>query len=68
MGVPNTQGEVADKMALDIILKKKRSKEITVQVSQQYIISLRKSALKRRDIRVPAILEAFARATNNYYD
>ncbi len=65
---PYEQGEVAARMALEILSKKKRTRDIPVQTSQQYVISLRKSALKRRDLKVPKIFEAFARATNNYFD
>ncbi|MBU0481120.1 MAG: hypothetical protein KKG47_08460 [Proteobacteria bacterium] len=65
---PYEQGEVAAGLALDILCGRKKVNEIPVQVSQQYVISLRNSAIRKRNMEVPKIFEAFARATNNYFD
>jgi len=63
---PYEQGEKAAIMALDLISEKKRIKDMGVQTSQQYVISLRRSALEKREIKLPQVFEAFARTTNNY--
>lgn len=65
---PYEQGEIVSTMALDLLSGKKKISDIPVKTSQQYVISLRNSAIKKRNMKVPKIFEAFARATNNYYD
>ncbi len=65
---PYEQGEVASSMALALLSGKKKISDIPVQISKQYVISLRDSAIQRRNMEVPKIFEAFARATNNYFD
>jgi ABC-type uncharacterized transport system substrate-binding protein len=65
---PYEQGEVAAKMAIDLIDNKKNPRDIPVQVTQQFIIYLRPARLKEKGIKLPQIYEAFARATNNYYE
>lgn len=65
---PYEQGEVAGKMAIDIIDNKKNPRDIPVQQTQQFIVYLRPTRLKEKGIRLPQIYEAFARATNNYYE
>lgn len=65
---PFEQGEVMARMAVDIIEKDTPPDTIPVRTSQQYVISLRQSAMKRRGIEMPRVFEAFARATNNYFE
>lgn len=65
---PYEQGEVAASMALEIITEGKSPAEIPIRISKQYVISLRDSMVKKRNLSVPDIFEAFARATNNYYE
>ncbi len=62
------QGEVAGRMAYEIAKKKKKASEIPNAETRQYLIGLRKSAIKRRELDVPSIYEAFARATDNFYE
>ncbi|MEQ8195618.1 MAG: ABC transporter substrate binding protein, partial [Rhodospirillales bacterium] len=64
---PYEQGEVASQMALKIVKEGVSPKTIPIRTSSQYVISMRRSALERRKIDVPQIFEAFARATNNYF-
>ena len=61
------QGEVAATMAIDIAAGKSPS-EIPVVRNRQFLISLRKSAMEKRELPIPTIYEAFARATEKYYD
>jgi len=65
---PFEQGEVAAEMALSLLRSGQPAAKLPVRTSRQYVIAMRKSALKRRHIEVPQIFEAFARATNNYYE
>ncbi|MDH5188925.1 MAG: hypothetical protein OEW37_08215, partial [Rhodospirillaceae bacterium] len=63
---PYEQGEVAANMALDLISGRKSIDQIPIQTSKQYVVSMRKSALEARNIKLPQVFEAFARTTNNY--
>ncbi len=61
------QGEEAAKMAISIVEKRKQPHEIPAGVSKQLLICARESELIRHHIKLPAIYEAFARATGNYF-
>ncbi|MCP4112128.1 MAG: hypothetical protein GY749_42470 [Desulfobacteraceae bacterium] len=61
------QGEVAGQMAIDIS-KGVSPKDIPVTSTKQFLISVRKSAMERRQLPIPSIYEAFARATEKYYE
>ena len=67
---PYEQGEIAAKMAQDIIELKKSPKDIPVYTSYLFVIYMRESEIKKRmtSLKLPIIYEAFARATNNYYE
>ncbi len=65
---PYEQGEVAAEMAMAIIREGKRAGDIPVATSSQFVIAMRESVLQRRHIVVPEIFEAFAKATDNYFD
>jgi hypothetical protein len=64
---PFEQGREAARMARQIIEKGTPPKDIPIMTSQQYVVSFRQSALDRRRMQMPRIFEAFARATDNYY-
>ncbi|MBF0228014.1 MAG: hypothetical protein HQK63_00225 [Desulfamplus sp.] len=61
------QGEVAGQMAFDIV-RGKKPKDIQLAYTKQFLISVRKSATDNRGLPIPAIYEAFARATENFYE
>ncbi|OPX87815.1 MAG: hypothetical protein A4E53_02350 [Pelotomaculum sp. PtaB.Bin104] len=65
---PYEQGEVAANMAVDIIDKGVSPKDIPVKETQQFIVEIRQSGLQKYNMVVPKIYEAFARATNYYYE
>ncbi|CAK0774037.1 conserved hypothetical protein [Gammaproteobacteria bacterium] len=67
---PYEQGEIAAKMAQDIIELQKSPKDIPVYTSYLFVIYMRDSEIKKRmtTLKLPIIYEAFARATNNYYE
>ncbi len=64
---PYEQGEVAGNMAIDIIRNGTRPKDIPIKISEQYVVSMSRSALEKRKVDVPNVIEAFAKATNNYF-
>ncbi len=65
---PYEQGEIAAKIAVDIIEKGIKPYQIPVRLNQQFVIYIREKGIKKREIVVPAIIEAFARATDHYYE
>jgi ABC-type uncharacterized transport system substrate-binding protein len=65
---PFEQGEVSANMAVDIIENGKKPREIIFQDNQMYVVHLRESRVKAHKVQMPSIIEAFARATNHYYE
>ncbi|WP_167730167.1 ABC transporter substrate binding protein [Terasakiella sp. SH-1] len=65
---PYEQGETAAEYALHILKDGKEIKDIPITSSEQYLVAMRKSALEKRGIHAPKVLEAFARATENYFE
>ena len=65
---PFEQGEVAARMAVDVLDKKKDPKSIPVQQTQEFIVYLRADRVRSNDFHVPRVYESFARAMNNYYE
>jgi len=65
---PYEQGEVSAKMAVEIIEKKISASKIPRKISVQYVVYVREDGIKKMNIELPKILEAFARATNHYYE
>jgi ABC-type uncharacterized transport system substrate-binding protein len=65
---PYEQGELAADMVVDIIEKGKSPSDINVKVNSQYVVYIREKSVKRKHLKMPKMLEAFARATNNYFD
>ncbi|MBP7867976.1 MAG: hypothetical protein KA419_18765 [Acidobacteria bacterium] len=65
---PFEQGEESARMALDILSGRSRPREIPVRPSRQLVVSAREAVLERYGIRLPVILEAFARATGTYHE
>jgi hypothetical protein len=60
------QGEIAASMALQIALEDKKAVDIDIVKTQQFLIAVRESTLEGRNLAVPSIYEAFARATDNF--
>lgn len=67
---PYEQGEIAADMAIDIIEKGTSPKDIPVQKSRLFVMYMRGSEIKKKmgDLNLPLVYEAFARATDNYYE
>jgi ABC-type uncharacterized transport system substrate-binding protein len=67
---PYEQGETAAKLTEGILEKKLTPANMPVRFfhNSQYIIAMRKSALERRNLKLPTIYESFSRATANYIE
>lgn len=61
------QGEEAARAVVAIIDDGKRPSEIQQLSSKQFLIYLRRKELLKYRVKIPRLVEAFARATNNYY-
>jgi len=61
------QGEVSASQAFRLS-KGTAATEIPIAPTSQFLISLRKSTLQKKKIVLPPVYEAFARATNNFYE
>lgn len=64
---PFEQGEVAAKMAADIIDNNKSPKDIPVVTTKQFVVSMLDSRIREKKFVMPMIYEACARASNKYY-
>lgn len=62
------QGEVAARMAIQVIDMGKKARDIPESMPRQFLVYARRSLMTKRGITMPAIYEAFAQASNNYYD
>lgn len=65
---PYEQGDVAASMAMKIIDKKIKSNELDIEQTKQFIIAIRREEFEKWNIELPPIYEAFARATDNYWE
>jgi hypothetical protein len=61
------QGEVSANQAYKITTGE-RASAIAIAPTSQFLISMRKSTLEKKQITLPPVYEAFARATNNFYE
>jgi hypothetical protein len=64
---PYEQGEVAARMALDIILKGKKTYEIKQASTQEFVVTMSGSRMKRRHFELPKVYEAAARTGDKYF-
>jgi ABC-type uncharacterized transport system substrate-binding protein len=64
---PYEQGEVAATMVNEIVHKGKAPSKIPVQSTQQFVVAMSESGLKRWGIQLPAVYEASARSSANFY-
>jgi len=65
---PFEQGETAAAMAQEILTRNIRAGQIPMKQNSQYIVAMRESSLQLRSLALPAIYEAFGRATENYIE
>jgi hypothetical protein len=64
---PFEQGEVAAQIAVDIIEKGKKAKDFKMASTQEFTVHIREKGVKRYNLIIPKVYEAFARAANSYY-
>lgn len=64
---PYEQGQVAGRMAVEIIDSNKKPNALPVVTTRLFVVAMRAEAVKKKNLRLPAIYEAFARGTNNNY-
>lgn len=64
---PYEQGEVALEMARQILLEGRAPRDIPVESTKQFVVAMRASSLARRNVTLPSVYEAAARASANYY-
>jgi hypothetical protein len=62
------QGEVAAKLATQIIDKGTSPKLLPVVSTSQFVVFMRPALLKSHNVKLPPLYEAFARANNNYIE
>lgn len=65
---PYEQGDIAAKMAIRVAREKMLAGQIDIVQSKQFIVAIRKKELDLWEIQLPPVYEAFARATDNYWD
>ena len=65
---PFEQGETAARMARQIIDRGVLPADIPISSTKQYIVLARENLLAAHHIQLPSLYEAFARATNNYFE
>ena len=65
---PFEQGEVAAEIAISIIEKGKKTTDIKVESTREFIVYMRPTRMKPHDFDLGKIYESFARAMNNYYE
>ncbi|MTI85713.1 MAG: hypothetical protein FH756_17915 [Firmicutes bacterium] len=65
---PYEQGEVAAEMAIDILENKKEPSKIPIASTELFVMYLQESGLEKHNVKLPTMYEAFARATNSYFE
>lgn len=61
------QGDVIAHMAIRILDKGVRARDIPQVMPRQYLVYMRQAGMEKRGLTMPDIYEAFSRASNNYY-
>jgi hypothetical protein len=64
---PYEQGEVAASMANEILYKGRAPNQIPPQSTRQFVVAMSESGLKKWRIQLPAVYEASARSSANFY-
>ena len=62
------QGRIAARMAIQVIDQGVLPKSIPQAMPQQFLIYMRRPLMAKHGITLPPLYEAFARASNNYYE
>jgi len=62
------QGETAARMAIQVLDHDAVPKSIPEVMPRQFLVYVRRSLMAKRELVLPQVYEAFARASNNYYE
>ena len=62
------QGEVAARMAIEVLDRGVSPKSIAQVMPQQFLVYIRRSLMAKHGLSLPPIYEAFARASNNFHE
>lgn len=62
------QGEIAARMAIEVLDRGVIPKNIAQVMPRQFLVYIRHSLMTKREISLPPLYEAFARASNNSYE
>ena len=65
---PFEQGEEAARMAETILKKNVRAGTLPMKKNRQYVVAIREDSLRQKHMALPAIYEAFGRATENFIE
>lgn len=65
---PFEQGEEAARMAVKIIDEHIKPTDIAIMTGRLFVIYIREESIKKRNLAIPGLVEAFARATNNFFE
>jgi hypothetical protein len=65
---PFEQGEVAARMAIQVLDHKKKPREIPIQSTQQFIVYMNAKRMESNNFVPPRVYESFARAMNNFIE
>ncbi len=64
---PYEQGEVAARLAVEILDRNTSPKLLPFRKTQQFVVAIGEAAIHRRNIDLPDVYEAAARASNKYF-
>ena len=62
------QGEISARMAIEVLDRGAIPKDIPQAMPRQFLVYIRHSLMAEHGISLPPLYEAFARASNNYYE
>lgn len=65
---PYEQGEVAARLATEILDHGKRQNQLPFLVTRQFVVAMRETALRERHFDLPEVYEAAARASNKFFE
>ena len=62
------QGDTTARMAIDVLDHGAIPKNIPQVMPRQFLVYIRRSLMAEHGLNLPPVYEAFARASNNYYE
>lgn len=65
---PYEQGEVATKLALELLIDNRQANQLPFHTSVQFVVAMRAALVRDRHLKLPGVYEAAARGINEYYE